>query len=418
MTSTMKKICKEIHFPISKKVKILSLGAESVGMFCFYENGSISISEDFGDILNEENFKRFRKCIMSQVKRRKPDVIITDLHPLYNSTVLGEEISKKMKIPRIQIQHHIAHIFSSFGDWILENDKKTKSAEKSEIEIPREFFGIASDGTGFGFDGNIWGGEIFQIRPCENCKKEASKTSKRNECEKYAIDRQLKCVKRIGSLEEHTMIGSDLAVREPARMLISIFAKILNKEKLFFLVKKYYNRNEFELIYNQMLYNFNCQKTTSTGRVLDTVSLLLGFAQNKRNYKHEAASALDAISRPLYSPYRDIEVKIQDQSGRKTVSTTHLFKYLTTNIKRNKKRLAATAQTYLAKGFYKVLRKTSNENCQKRLVFFSGGISSNKTMSSYLERKKIYISKNTPRGDEGISFGQIVADLYLELHCF
>ena len=206
----------------------MGLGAESVGRFAVYQNGRIYLSEDFGDLTENANFSRFKKSLTLFIKKRQPEVILTDLHPLYQPTIYGQQLAKRLKIPVIKIQHHLAHIFASFGEYVLTSPQK-----------PSRFIGVACDGTGYGLDRNIWGGEIFQV-------------SLKN-----------KVIKRAGHLENQLMPGGDLAVREPARMLLSILTKSgICKETIWSLFKKFYTKNEFEVIYNQIKQNvkINLQK--------------------------------------------------------------------------------------------------------------------------------------------------------------
>ncbi|MDF1498694.1 MAG: hypothetical protein P1P85_05095 [Patescibacteria group bacterium] len=429
----------------NKKINILSFGAESVGRFCVYNNGNITISDNFGDILDENNLKRFKKAVLSQIKAKKPDVILTDIHPLYNSTIFGHNLSKKLKVPHTKVQHHLAHIFSAVGDKFFYCEKyhpkyNQKTIKKSiSIEIarnssappcsaqnntnykllntkyllPKKFYGIASDGTGLGLDGNIWGGEVFQLtqniipdKKAKGVKNDfATKKLRQNQNDNLSANLN---INRIGSLEEQTMIGGDLAVKEPARMLISILSKFLSKEKVYANVKKFYTKNEFELLYNQLQQNFNCQQTSSTGRILDAVSVLLDFAKNERNSKHEATKLLEQNST---IPYKLApKISFDKNENRHILQTTPLFEFLVINRDKDRKRLSTTAQKYIAEGFRKIVSKNSN----KKIVptFFAGGMTSNKIMSSYLENEGIYISKKISRGDEGIAFGQIVFYLF------
>ncbi|MFZ2970774.1 MAG: hypothetical protein WA063_06510 [Minisyncoccia bacterium] len=397
-----------IELPIGKKLKILSLGAESVGRFCFYNNGEIFISRDFGDILDINNFDKYKKAVLRYIKSHEPGLILTDMHPLYHSTVLGEELSGKLKVPQIKIQHHFSHIFSAIGDRIMLD---------AEYSIPDSFFGIAMDGTGYGLDGNIWGGEVFK-------------------CQMSNVKCQMLRIERIGSLEEQILIGGDLAVKEPARMILAILAKIPNdkfqisnksqmtnskyqKDFVYKYVKKYYSRNEFEALYSQLEQNFNCQTTTSAGRILDAVSVLLGFADNKRDFKHEAAKMLEKNSS---IPYDNTESRIMNQESRKILNTTYLFEYLLKNIRRDKKRLAATAQLYLAKGLYGIIKEAklpigslaSNTKRASSAFFAAGGMANNMIISSYLKKRGVYLSKKIPRGDEGLAFGQIIYYLLMQ----
>ncbi|MFZ2188574.1 MAG: hypothetical protein WAV73_03370 [Candidatus Moraniibacteriota bacterium] len=388
-------------FPVKTKKAILALGAESDGNFCFFKAGKIYFSESFGDLLEETNWQKFQETVLEFLKKNKlkPDIILTDLHPLYLTSVWGEELAKKYKAKHIQVQHHFAHIFSVIGERIMHD---------TSYVISNTFYGIAMDGTGYGEDGKIWGGEIFKIK---------------NQNSKFKI------IERIGHLENQILIGGDLAVREPARMLIGILDKAVSpspfgrgwsalggpgegkgelsrKNAIYQYIKKYYTKNEFELIHNQLKQNFNCLETSSTGRILDAVSLLLGFCGNERKYKHEPIALLEANST---KPYADIKPKITLSQGNRILSTAFLFEYLVKNLHKDKKRLASTAQLYIAEGLYKIIKKDiPNTSYQIPATFLAGGIASNKIISKYLISQGAYASSEIPRGDAGLSFGQIV----------
>jgi len=401
---------------INKNIQALALGAESAGNFSAYKNGKIYFSRNFGDLLEEKNFSKFQKAVLSFLNKEKinPDIILTDLHPLFKTTGWGKELAEKYDARHIQVQHHIAHIFSQIGGVMISNPN---------IKISKIIYGIVLDGTGYGFDGKIWGGEIFRILNLE------SKILDKIPNSKFQIE-------RIGKLENQIMIGGDLAVREPARMLISVLRKIKNQNPNFTIlrnmvkfsgcesgkrlsyhfVKKYYTKNQFELLYNQLRQNFNCQETSSAGRILDAVSVLLGFAKNQRNHKHEAARLLEINSS---RPYTDLKPSIKKYANRKSqtanyqLRTTRLFEYLLKNLRRDKHRLAATAQLYLAQGLHKIVKKHSQNTKYKiQNTILSGGISDNKIISDYFQPKNktgiLNESPVIPRGDTGISFGQIL----------
>lgn len=376
------------------KKTILALGPESAGNFSIFHKGKLYFSEDFGDLLEDANFNKFQKELNKFLEKNKikPKIILTDLHPLYKTTILGQKLSKKFNAKHIKIQHHIAHIFSAIGDKMLRTKNyKLKTA-----------IGVALDGTGYGLDGKIWGGEVFKV-------KSRTLPAGRQEL-------KVKSINRIGHLENQILIGRDLAIQEPARMLISILSKFLNKKDVYKQVKKYYSKNEFEVLYNQLQKNFNCIETSSTGRILDAVSILLGFCNNKRNYKHEP---IDLLEKNSTKPYTDLRPKLQitnyksqtnskskTQNQKFILETTPLFEYLIKNLHKDKKRLAATAQLYIAAGLYKILKlQTKNHKLQ---TFLAGGIVNNKIISQYLESKGAYINKKIPRGDAGLSFGQIL----------
>ncbi|MDZ4385387.1 MAG: hypothetical protein U0944_03125, partial [Candidatus Moranbacteria bacterium] len=381
----------------------------SNGNFSVFQSGKIYFSEDFGDLLEDANNLKFKKKIIIFLKEKKikPDIILTDSHRSYRTTALGRDLAKKYAAEHILIQHHLAHIFSAVGD---------KRISNGGYALPKDFFGIAIDGTGYGSDGRIWGGEIFKFE---------SQNSK------------VKNIKRIGHLENQIMLGGELAVREPARMLIAILAKFLSKEEIYAHIKKYYSAQEFEILYNQSQQNFNCIETSSTGRILDAVSLLLGFCGNGRNYKHEPVYLLEKNST---KPFADLHPKLQitnykSQTNSKleiqnlkhyVLPTTPLFEYLIENLHKDSSRLAATAQLYIAEGLYKLIchsglepesnRKVSTPSSlfQENVIFLAGGIANNKIIYEYLLSTGAGASRAIPRGDAGLSFGQIV--FYLSGH--
>lgn len=378
-------------FPSEENKTILALGAESAGNFCIFDKDKIYLSNDFGDLLEADNFKKFKKNLLLFLNKNKlkPQIIISDLHPLMETTLWAHALAKKYKARHIKVQHHHAHIFTSIGDKIINNPS---------YKIPSTIYGIALDGTGYGENGKIWGGELFQLK-MQNSK--------------------LKVLNRIGGLENQLMLGGELAIKEPARLLISILSNFLSKKEIYSFVKKHYTKKEFEILYAQLKQNFNCLETSSAGRVLDAISLLLGFSKNQRTYKHAATILLEKNSTKPYSDIKPVilknyKLKIDSkfnppaggQNSKFILQTTPLFKYLIKNTDKDRARLAATAQLYIARGLAELINKSADK--KKSPVFVSGGLSKNKIISNYFRKKEFYQTQIIPCGDAGLSFGQII----------
>jgi len=337
---------------VLEKKHILALGAEMMNTFCVYRDGNAILSGHIGNTGKLDTFEYFKRMIDRFLKftKTKPELIIADLHPGYNTSGYAEELSEKLNIPLVRVQHHLAHVYSVASEKNLD-----------------DFCGIACDGLGFGLDGKIWGGEVF----CNN--------------------------ERIGSLEEHVMLGGDSAVKNPKKILMGILLKFLNENEVKKIMSelKFYSDNEINLLHRQYAEKFNCIETTSTGRILDAASALLGIC-DKRTYDGEPAMMLESNSSEPYALKPVIK-----KEDRWILKTTPVFEYLLENINKDKERLAATVQRYIAEGLFKIAGKYGKP------VVFSGGCAYNRIMTEYLVGKGVMVNEKVPAGDGGISFGQV-----------
>ncbi|MEK6946547.1 MAG: carbamoyltransferase HypF [Nanoarchaeota archaeon] len=338
---------KSIQVHSSCKKQILALGAELSNAFSIYKDGKIIPSQYMGTTSNINTFTHYKKTMHKFLHYIdcKPDIILVDMHPEYNTSRYGEELSESLHVPLVRIQHHKAHAYSV-------------AAEKDI----KDFVGIVCDGLGYGEDGRIWGGEIFHNN------------------------------KRVGHLEEQYQLGGDSAAIYPAKMLFSILSKFLSLEDCRKYLRDYFTEEQLHILKKQLDERFNCPLTTSSGRILDAASFLLGFC-DERTYEGRPAMLLEANSTIPYAFDPIIENNI--------LLTTPLFQYLVDNLDKDKRRLAATVQMYLAQGLYNIASKFGKP------IVFSGGCAYNKIMSSFMIKRGVHTNEKVPSGDGGISFGQI-----------
>jgi len=333
-----------------KNVQALCLGAEMNNAIACVRDNRAYISQYIGETSNYETFQFMKDAIskMIHLTKLKPEVIVCDLHPDYNSTKLARELSKKYKATLLQVQHHMAHIAGVAAEHGL-----------------ADYVGIAVDGLGYGLDGNAWGGEVFQVKK--------GKTT------------------RVGHLEQQPMIGGDKAVIYPMRMLFGILSKIKNKEAIMKL--GLYTKDETNIYSKMLTENFNVVKTTSCGRILDAAAALLGIC-DKRTYDGRPAMLLEsAATIPL-----DLPPKIKEN----VLDTTYLFEFLLENMHEEIGVLAATVQTYLARGLSQIAKGYDLP------TVLSGGVAYNKMLSEFMQRRGVLVHKEVPCGDGGICFGQAV----------
>lgn len=340
---------------------VLAVGAELKNVFAVKYGDKILCSQELGNTSYVESFSKFQENVEAFLRftGAKPEVVLCDMNSGFNVSRFAEHyVGTYCNTSLQRVQHHKAHVFSV----ALEHNLT-------------DFIGIAADGTGWGEDDTVWGGEVFH-----NDQK-------------------------IGSLERHVLIGGDMANREPVRVLVGVLKKILSNDEIISLC------NKFDQVYVQMLLkqceeDFNCIESSSCGRVLDAVAVLLGVC-DKNDYEGRGAQMLEAVSSQLKIKNEKLkidEVKINQKNGFLEIDTTYLLQWLVEHLEKSpKEELALEAQMYLARGFWEVVQRSKKD----LPVVWSGGCAYNQIMTSYLLLRGVKINQQVPCGDGGIALGQI-----------
>jgi len=243
----------KIVLPYRLKAGILALGAQSKSAFCFAKGNTAYLSDSMGDLGNAENFKKFDKSIKNLRKKLKikPDIIACDLHPAYTSTGYAHDLAGREKCRVKGIQHHEAHVAGCMAD----------------NNIKGRVIGIAFDGTGFGPDGMIWGGEFFTGTA--------------------------KGFKRAAHLKYIPMPGAEAAVREPRRMAFSYLYDIFGKNAAGNILTRL-GKEKASMLAQMIDKKINSPLTSSMGRLFDAVSSLAGIC-DFAGHEGEAAVKLEKI---------------------------------------------------------------------------------------------------------------------------
>ncbi|MHA1443853.1 MAG: Kae1-like domain-containing protein, partial [Candidatus Hodarchaeales archaeon] len=377
----------------SKAPSVVALGAE------MHVAGSIGIgnrvfpTQHIGHLSSIENID-FLQSSLNHVQElmglKDFEAIGGDLHPEYSSTNLGIELSKELDIPFLQFQHHHAHLSSLAID--------------SGIDPDENIICAALDGTGYGTDGTIWGGEIL-LGNFSDCR-------------------------RMAHLERLNIPGGDLAIKQPHRGLLAILLSVDSPEKIKSQLSKVPwlkwipETEQYELLTHMLrkkLSTINYPKhytSSSCGRVLDIISILLGAARY-RTYEGEPAIKLEALaSRSRYTkkiPKLHLPIRKNDM-GMIEIQTKSLILDLWERVQRGDNRylLAIAAEKILARKLAKVSIQVAQDHGVKK-IGISGGVCYNQTIftefyQSILKAGSDYefiYHKNIPCGDGGISIGQI-----------
>ena len=233
----------------------LAVGAHLKNTIAVQKGNKIFLSQHVGDLATQESVSCFENVISDFQKMYQivPQRVISDLHPEYISTKLAREWYDEV----ISVQHHEAHI----------------AACRLENQVKGEALGVAWDGTGFGYDNSIWGGEFF-------LSDDVSHTH-------YAQMRQF------------PLIGGDQAIRDPRRSALGILFELSGQS--IFKDKKVQqlglSAEELPLFEKMLLKKLHCPLTSSVGRLFDGVAALLALCRNI-NYEGQAAMMLEYLADP------------------------------------------------------------------------------------------------------------------------
>ncbi len=357
-----------IHFSAAKSISVLAVGGELKNTFCLSKGDLFYMSPYIGDLTDLRTVEALKSSVkrMIDLLEINPDVIACDLHPRYHSTQIAEELAAEMGIHVLKVQHHYAHILSCMA----END------------FSDPVIGVAFDGTGYGTDGTVWGGE-FMI-----------------------VDAQ--GFRRVDSITPFIQAGGDKSSVEGWRNAVSMIFDIVGDVEETKKIAARLNLAD-ERKYGGHLYmiqnNFNCVTSTSAGRLFDAVSAILGICSHA-TFEGEAAMKLQYYA----------ECGISSTELRANFSTKEIFASLL------ERRLHGEDVHRLAFDFHSALAGYIVDTCQKirerqkiSTVALSGGVFQNTLLLTLtLDRLKaagfeILHHKKIPPNDGGIALGQGLA---------
>jgi len=355
----------------------LGCGAELKNTFCITKDEYAFISQHIGDLDNLETLDHFETVLDHYKKlfRLNPKIIAHDQHPDYLSTRYAQELkAENNDLTLIPIQHHHAHIVSCI----------------TENKVAPPVLGVVFDGTGYGEDGSIWGGEFLVVD--------------------YAKSQ------RLGHLEYIPMPGGESAIKKPFRMAISYLVKLLGKhflnQRLAFL--ETVEDKELELIKKQIEKGINSPLTSSCGRLFDGVSALLNI-RNEVDYEGQAAIELEMIAGEGKDTGKIYPFEISEEKGIKIVRLQEVFAAILDDVNQG------VTKTEISSCFHHSVARIVARMCQTlardtgiNKVALSGGVFQNRLLlrltGDYLEKTGLNVitHRDVPANDGGISLGQAV----------
>jgi hydrogenase maturation protein HypF len=341
---------------------LLACGAELKNTFCLARGERAWVSHHIGDLENYETLRSFTDGIehFQRLFEVRPEVVAHDLHPEYLSTKYALE---REDVRLIGVQHHHAHL----------------AAALAEYDEPGPAVGVIYDGSGWGGDGTVWGGEIL-----------------------FGDGREFQ---RLGHLRPVPLPGGDRAVRQPWRMA----AAWLNEAGC--------DTDEPLREVDPARWRAVCELargtdrrlaplTSSVGRLFDAVAALCGL-RTTTNYEGQAAIELERVARGEQQPYT-IEL-----AGDGTLDPRPLIRALADDVRRGEPvhALAARFHAGLAVATVEAACRAASTNSVD-VVVLSGGVFLNRRLLAMVDRGlserglRVLVPRRLPPGDGGISFGQ------------
>jgi len=247
-------------FPVRLNLEleeVLACGAELKNTFCLTKGTYAFLSQHIGDMENYETYESYRSAVehFRRLFRVEPRAVAHDLHPNYLATRYALELAEAEGLRKVGIQHHHAHVVSCMA----------------ENGVSDKVIGVAFDGTGYGSDGHIWGGEFLLA--------------------------DYRRFRRLAHFKYVPLPGGEAAIRRPYRMAVSHLLSAFGEEALDLPLELWSEVHpaELALIRRMMAARVNSPLTSSCGRLFDAVSALLGV-RGVVNYEGQAAIELEMLA--------------------------------------------------------------------------------------------------------------------------
>jgi hydrogenase maturation protein HypF len=358
-----------VALPCEAPRPVLAVGGELKSAFALVRGRDAFLSQHLGDLADERAWRAWVDAVahFQRLLGLAPGIVAHDLHPGYRSTAYARSLEG---VERIAVQHHHAHIASCLADNGLD----------------ARVIGVAWDGTGYGADGHVWGGEFLVA--------------------------DLAGYERAGHLLEVPLPGGDAAIREPWRMaavfLREAFGEAMADLDLDF--ARRLDRSAWRVLTRAIDHGLNAPPTSSAGRLFDAVASLLGL-RDTADFEAQAAMELEALAEREAD--RLYPVDIAAAGERFVVRTPDAIRGVVEDL------LAGTAPARIAARFHATLAEVIvrgcvrlRERCGLGRVALSGGVFQNvRLLEAAVARLEeagfeVFTHRQVPPNDGGLALGQ------------
>ncbi|MFW6307692.1 MAG: carbamoyltransferase HypF [Campylobacterales bacterium] len=347
-----------IKLPIKSTKKILALGANQKNTIAIGFEDNTLISPHIGDIDNLDTYSYFEQNVrlFGSVYDFTPEVVVCDAHPEYASTKYAKTLGKEI----LQVYHHHAHTLSVL-------------AENGALET--KVLGVSWDGSGYGEDGTIWGGEFLEVDGVE-CK-------------------------RIGHFRKFKLLGGNRAIKEPRRSALGLLYEIYGDEafSLGLPFLKSFKEDELEALQKMCKSDINSTQTSSVGRLFDAIAAILEVLYIS-SYEGEAGVCLEYEAASECDEVYGFELK----DG--VIDTKQIVEGVIAD-RGDVPKAAAKFMNTLASIAVAIAKNRGLPMALSGGVFLNGYLLKAIKKEANKEGVEYLINKRVPSGDGGISLGQI-----------
>lgn len=360
-----------IRLPQACPVAILAVGGQMKGTFALAEQGRAILSHHLGDLDHFEAYRAFERdvALYEQLFSIRPQCLAHDLHPDYASTRYATNRAAEEGIPAVAIQHHHAHMASCMA----------------EHGLSGPVIGVSFDGTGYGTDGAIWGGEF--------------------------LVGDYRAFRRAAHLRYVGLPGGERAVREPWRMAV---AHLLDAGIEPASAMSRLDADAVRIIEQMLQRKFNSPPTSSAGRLFDAVASLTNL-RDSVSFEGQAAMQLEWLASES-SEQQTYTCEISHgSSGIAEIDTRPIIRAIVDDLRRG---VEASA---VARRFHNAMASMIADTCSRireetgiETAVLSGGVFMNALLATGAEASlrrggfDVYRHRQVPPNDGGLSLGQVV----------
>jgi hydrogenase maturation protein HypF len=353
---------------------VLACGAETKNSFCMTRDNNAFLSQHIGDLENIETLEHFEDTLKlyKKIFRIEPEIIAYDMHPDYLSTKYALDLIQSTGMKGAAVQHHHAHIVSCMAD----------------NRVMEPVIGVAFDGTGYGDDGTLWGGEFLLA--------------------------DYSGFKRLAHFEYMPLPGGKAAIEKPYRMALSYLFKIFGDETLKFDLPflKGIDKDEIALVKTQIKRKINTPYASSCGRLFDAISALLNI-RKEADYEGQAAVELESVAE--LNDEDGYPFDVIEKDGIQVVSFDRMFRSIIDDMMNKKPAtcIAGKFHSTIAEVILTVCRMLVEKTCINRIAL-SGGVFQNRLLLELTIKKlekegmTVLVHHDVPSNDGGIALGQAV----------